>query len=109
VVCIQQFCSRRESSEDAQQDCVRCGKSKHSFWADPVDNMLAYLCERRSWVKQKIVIAHNTKALDLLFILNTAILLKWRLQLIMKGEMIMCMTVEYMKIIDNMFFTGSTR
>ena len=30
IVCVQQFCSRCEDVED-EEDCVRCGKRKHSF------------------------------------------------------------------------------
>jgi hypothetical protein len=45
LVCIQQFCSRCESSDDMDQDCTQCGKRKHSFWKDPVGDMLNYLCE----------------------------------------------------------------
>ena len=76
LVCIQQFCSR----------CVQCGKRKHSFWEVPVGDMLAYVCEPRHWVKQIIVIERSAKALDLHFILNRAILLKWRPELIMNGK-----------------------
>ncbi len=47
VVCMQQVCSRYESSEDVQQDCVQYGKRKHTFREEPVDDMLAYLCEPR--------------------------------------------------------------
>ena len=104
LVCTQQFCSRCESSENVQQDCVQCGKRKHSFWEDPVGDMLAYLCEPRPWVKQIIVIVHNAKAFDLHFILNRAILLKWRPELIMNYQKIMCMTVEHMKFIDSICF-----
>ena len=48
LVCIQQFCSRCESSEDVQQDCVQCCKKEHE---DPVGDMLAYLCEPQPWVR----------------------------------------------------------
>jgi len=33
--------------------------------------MLSYLCESRPWVQKLIVIAHNAKAFDLHFILNS--------------------------------------
>jgi hypothetical protein len=66
-----------------------------------VGNMLSYLCEERPWCKQIIAIAHNTKAFDLNFILNRAIFLKWRHELIMNGQKVMCMTMEHLKVIDS--------
>jgi hypothetical protein len=45
---IQQICSRCESSEDVQQDFGQSGKTKNSFWADPVGDMLAYLVNRNN-------------------------------------------------------------
>jgi len=42
LVRLQQFCSQCEYAED-EGDCVRRGKRKHSFWADPVGDMLSYL------------------------------------------------------------------
>ena len=50
--------------------------AKHTFWDDPVGDLLSYLCEPRPWVKQIIAIAHKTKAFDLHFIFNRAVLLK---------------------------------
>ena len=47
LVCMQQFCPRCENVEDAKRDCVQCGKRKHSFWDDPVGDMLTYLCKPR--------------------------------------------------------------
>jgi len=51
----------------------------------------SYLTEPRSWANKIIAIAHNAKAFDLHFILNKAILLKWKPELIMDGLKIMCM------------------
>jgi hypothetical protein len=51
LVCIQQFCSRCESSDNVDEDCTRCGKRKHSFWEDPVGDMLGSLCEERPCCK----------------------------------------------------------
>jgi hypothetical protein len=85
LVCVQQFCSRCEGIADIDQDCEQCGIRKHSFWVDPVGDLLTYLCEPRPWASRVIAIAHNTKAFDLQFILSRAILLKWRPELIMSG------------------------
>ena len=62
---------------------------------DPVGDLLTYLCEPRTWVKQIIAIAHNAKAFDLHFILNRAVLLKWRLELVMSGQKIILMKMEH--------------
>jgi len=39
LVCVQVFCSQFEGVEYFA-DCVRCGKRKHSFWDDPVGELL---------------------------------------------------------------------
>jgi len=63
------------SIPDIDQDCIQC-RRKHTFWDDPVGDMLSYLCESRPWVERIIMIAHNAKAVDLHFIIDRAILLK---------------------------------
>jgi hypothetical protein len=83
--CIQQFCSRCESSDNVDQDCRECGKRTHSLWEDPVGDMLNYLCESHPWCKQIIANAHNAKVFDLHFILYRVILLKWLPELIICG------------------------
>jgi len=45
LVCLQQFCSKRKNILDKENDCIQCGKRIHSFWDDPVGDMLRYLCE----------------------------------------------------------------
>jgi DNA polymerase III alpha subunit (gram-positive type) len=54
-------------------DCSRCGKRKHSFFRDPVGEMMAYLTEPRRWCKKIVAIAHNAKSFDLHFILQRAV------------------------------------
>ena len=88
---------------DVERDCEYCGRRKHSFSDDPVGDTLSYLCESRPWVKQIIVIAHNTKAFDLHFILNSAVFFKWSPELVMGGQKILMMKFEHMKFIDSMF------
>jgi hypothetical protein len=51
-----------------------------------------------------VAIAHNAKVFDLQFILDRAVFLKWRLEIIMKGQKIMCMTVEHIKFIDSISY-----
>jgi hypothetical protein len=69
-----------------------------------VGDVLSYLCESRPWVEKIIVIAHNAKTSDLHFILNRAILMKWQVELIMKGMKIMCMRVEHLVFLDSVSF-----
>jgi hypothetical protein len=52
LVCIQQFCSRFESSDNVHEDCKQCGKRKHSFCEDPGCDMLRYLREERPVVNR---------------------------------------------------------
>ena len=65
LVFLKQFCSKCENISYIEQDCIQRGKSIHSFWDDPVADILSYLCESRSWVEKIIVMAHN--AFDLHF------------------------------------------
>ena len=85
LVCVQQFCTQCEISADVDEDCERCGKRKHSFWDDPIGDLLSYFCELRPWVSKVVALAHNTRALDSQFILNRAIQMKWKSELILKG------------------------
>ena len=102
LVCVQQFCSRCEDAEDG--DFVRCVKRKHSFWRDHVGDLLSYLTEPRPWANKIVAIAHNAKAFDLHFILNRAILLKWKPEIIMTGLNIMCIKVEHLVFLDSVSF-----
>ena len=90
--------------EDVQRDCVQCVVRKHSFWDYPVGSMLSYVCEPRPWCKKVIEIAHNAKAFDLTFILNRAILLKWRHELIINGLKIMGMNMKHLLFVDSVSF-----
>jgi len=74
--CVLQFCARCEDVE-GDLDCLRCDKRQHSFREDTLEDLVTYLCEPRHWSTKIFVIAHNTKAFDLHFILNSAILRKW--------------------------------
>ena len=89
---------------DAERQCERCGVRKHTFWADPVGDMLTYMCKPRPWVKKVVAIAHNAKAFDLHFILNRAVLLKWQPELIMNGMKIMCMKMQHLVFLDSVSF-----
>jgi len=88
VVCVQQFCSQCEDEEDCGE-CVRFGQRKHTFWDDPVGELLLYLRQPRPWANKNVAIAHKAKAFDLHFILNKAIILKWKSELIMSELKIM--------------------
>jgi hypothetical protein len=101
---MQQRFSLCECTVDVTQDCARCGKRRHVFWKDPVGDMLSYLYEPRPRVKEIVAIAHNAKAFDLQFFSDRFVFLKWRPEIIMNGQKIMCMTVEHIKIIDNVSY-----
>ena len=107
LLCFQQFCSQCEDAEDCG-DCVRCGQKKHSFWDDPVGDMLNNLWKPRPWAKKIAAIAHNAKAFDLHFILNRAIMLKWKPELIISGLKIMCMKMERLVFLDSVSFPPCT-
>jgi len=51
----QQFCSRCEDEEDVV-DYVRCGRRKHTFWEDPVGDLLSYLTKPRPWANKIVAI-----------------------------------------------------
>jgi len=79
---------------------VRCGKRKNSFWDDPLGDIQTYLREPRHWANKIVAIVHNAKAFDFHFILNRAIVLKWKPELIMNELKIMCMKTEHLVFLD---------
>jgi hypothetical protein len=101
LVCLQQFCSVCETIEDIDTDCKRCGRRRHSFFEDPVGDMLTYLTQPRPWCKQVVAIAHNAKAFDAHFILKRAIFQKWNPELILNGLKILSMQIEHIHFLDS--------
>jgi len=101
--CVQQFCGRCEEIEDCSIYCERCGR-RNSFWKDPVWDLLTYLCEPRPWARKILAIAHNAKAFDVHLILNRAINLKWKPEIITKGLKIISMKMEHLLILDSVSF-----
>jgi len=79
--------------EDVSLNCEPCGRRRHSFWNDPVGDLLNYLCEPRPWASKFVAIAHNANAFDLHFILNRTIMLKWKHELITNGLKIISMKI----------------
>ena len=76
-------------------DSRRCGKRKHSFWTDPVGDLISYAFKSRPWADRIIAIAHNAKAFDLHFVLNRLVRMKLLPEhLILKGQKIMSLKVE---------------
>jgi len=51
-----------------------------------------------------VAFAHNAKAFDLYFILNWAILLKWKTELIMNDLILMCLRLEHLVVLDRVSF-----
>jgi hypothetical protein len=77
---------------------------KHLFWDDPVGDLLSYLCETRPLVSKVVAIEHNAKAFDSQFILNKAIQMKWKYELILNGLKIVSMKIEHMLFIDRVSY-----
>ena len=61
LVCVQQFCARCEEIEDSSIDCDQCGRRRHTFWNDPVGDLLTYVCEPRNWDSKNVAIDQNAK------------------------------------------------
>jgi len=47
LVCVQQFCAMCEKYLGIDEDCQKCGKRKHSFWTDPVGDLISYTFKSR--------------------------------------------------------------
>jgi hypothetical protein len=95
LVYVQQFCARCGDMENVSIDCERCGSRR---------DLLTYLCEPRPWANKIVAFAHNAKAFDLHFILNRAIMLKWKPELITNGLNIISMKMEHLLILDSVSF-----
>jgi len=104
LVCLQQFCTACEMQDDYEQDCERCDKRQHSFFEDPVGDLLSYLCEPRPWSKKVVAIAHNPKAFDAQFILDRATFLKWTPELILNGLKIVSMKIHHIQFLDSVSY-----
>jgi DNA polymerase III alpha subunit (gram-positive type) len=100
LVCIRQFCSLCEMQPYIDVDC---GKRKHAFFDDPVGDP-SCLCKPRQWCEKVVAVAHNEKSFDAQFILNRAIFLKWKPELIFNGIKIMCMKMHHLTFIDSVSF-----
>jgi len=83
---------------------VRCGKRKYSFREDPDGDLLTYLYEKHPWANKIVTIPYKVKAFEIHFILNMAILLKWKPELIMNGNTIMCMKIQNLVFLDSVSF-----
>ena len=66
--------------------------------------MLTYLCQPPPWANKIVAIVLNAKAFDLHFILNRAIMLKWKTELVINGLKIMCMKMQHLVFLDSVSF-----
>jgi hypothetical protein len=82
-------------------DCARCGKRRPSFFDDAVGDLLTYLFKPRAWCDKVVAVAHNDRAFDTQFILNRAIFLNWRPQVIMNGLKVVCLSVQHLTFLDS--------
>jgi hypothetical protein len=87
--------------DDIDVDRERCVRRRHSFFEDPVGDLLSYLCEPRPLCKNVVAVAHNAKAFDSQFILNKAIFLKWNQEIILIGQKFIRMETQHPLILDS--------
>jgi hypothetical protein len=84
-------------------DCGRCGKRKHSFWTDPVSDLISHTFKFGSWADRVLCVAHNSKAYDLHLVLNRLLQMKMLPEfLIMHGQKIVCLKVENVTWLDSL-------
>ena len=91
-------------SADIDEDCERCGKRNNSFRDDAIGALLSYVCEPRPCVSKVVAIAHIAKAFDSQIVLNRAILMKWKPELILSGLKMVYMKVEHMLFIGSLSY-----
>jgi len=95
LVCVKQFCAVCEDNSDMNVDCRRCGNRKHTFWTDPIGDLISYTFKSRPWADRVVVIAHNAKAFDLNFVLNRLVRMKLLPEhLTLNGQETMCLKVQ---------------
>jgi len=104
LICLQQFCTACEMQDAIDVDCVRCGTRRHSFFEDPVGDLVSYVCEHQPWCKKVIAIVHNAKAFDSQFILKRAIFLKWNHEIILSGQKIISMRKQHLLFLDSVSY-----
>jgi hypothetical protein len=104
LVCVQQFCLVCEMQDDIDIDCERSRKRRHSFFDDPVGDLLTYLCEPRPWCNKVEAIANNAKVFDSHFILRRAIHFKCTTELILTGLKIISMKIEHIHFLDSVSY-----
>jgi hypothetical protein len=95
------------NADDIDIDCERCGRRRHSFFDDPVGDLLSYLCEPSPWCNKIIAIAHNANAFDSQFILRRVVLLKWTPELILTGLKIISMKMQHILFLDSISYLPS--
>jgi len=79
-------------------------KRKHSFFDEPVGDLLMYLCAPRQWCEKVVAIAHNAKGFDTKFIQNRAIFLKLKPKLILNVLKIIWLKINHLTFIDSVSF-----
>ena len=79
-------------------------RGEHSFFEDPVGDLLSYLIEPRPWCKRVVAIAHNVKAFDAQFKFNRAIFHKWTPELILNGLKIVSMKIHNIQFLDSVSY-----
>ena len=104
LVCVQQCCSQCETCVYIDEDYECCRKRKHSYFKDPVSDLVTHLYEPRGWYDLVVAIAHNARSYVAQCILKRAILLKWKPELNLNGSKIICMRMEHLQFIDSISY-----
>ena len=79
-------------------------EEKAKFWNDPIGDLLNYDYEPRSRASKIVAIEHNDKAFDLNFILNSAFMYKWKLEIITNGLKIRSRIIKHLEFLDSVSF-----
>ena len=74
----------------------------------PSRDMLTYLCDTRPWVTKIVAIQHNANLFVHHFILNRAIMLKWKPEVIRNVLKIISMKMVYLLFMDSVSFHSCT-
>ena len=68
LVWVQKSCAM--CKDEADVDNQRCSKRKHSFWTDPVGDLISYTFKFRPWADRVVAISHKAKTFELHSVLN---------------------------------------
>lgn len=105
-LCVtQQCCTMCWNEEDLTKSCDKCGVRQYVFRDYPVEQFFNYLTLPKRQFKDIIILAHNLKSYDGIFLLRYMVeRLKWMPELITRGNKINQMRIHHLKFIDSLNF-----